>query len=66
MTVAEVRARMKPEQVYLLAELQATLAGSGIAGRSDVPGRAFVAPAGAPRRCGAAVVGRELLDALPR
>jgi mycothiol synthase len=43
-TVEDFRARQRPDQLYVLAELDGTLAGSGIAGRSDSPGRGFVAP----------------------
>jgi mycothiol synthase len=43
-TVDLLRARTKPEHLLLLAELDGELAGSGFAGRSDIRGRAFVAP----------------------
>jgi GNAT superfamily N-acetyltransferase len=38
------RARVHPEHLHLLAELDGRLAGSGIAGLSDSVGRGFVAP----------------------
>jgi mycothiol synthase len=38
------RARVHPEHLYLLAEPDGRLAGSGIAGLSDSVGRGFVAP----------------------
>ena len=62
-TVEQQRARMKPEQLLLLADLDGGLAGSGIGGLSDAPGRAFVAPRVLPeaRRRG---VGRALLARL--
>jgi GNAT superfamily N-acetyltransferase len=43
-TVEQMRGRTKPESLLLIAELDGELAGSGIAGLSDAPGRAFVAP----------------------
>jgi GNAT superfamily N-acetyltransferase len=43
-TVEELRAAARPGLVYLLAELDAELAGSGAAGPSDMAGRGFVAP----------------------
>ena len=62
-TVELFRARAKPVQLCLLAELDGRLAGSGIAGLSDAPGRGFVAPRVLPeaRRSG---VGTELLRVL--
>src|SRR5439155_23812952 len=59
-TVEQLRVRTKPENMLLVAELDGELAGSGLAGLSDAPGRAFVAPRVLPkaRRRG---VGRELL-----
>jgi GNAT superfamily N-acetyltransferase len=57
------RAQAHPEHLYLLAELDGELAGSGIAGLSDAAGRGFVAPRVLPdvRRRG---VGRALLEPL--
>jgi len=62
-TVEQLRVRTKPENMLLVAELDGELAGSGLAGLSDAPGRAFVAPRVLPkaRRRG---VGRELLRRL--
>jgi mycothiol synthase len=49
-TVELLRARTKPENLLLLAELDGEIAGSGIAGRSDIRERAFVAPRVLPDR----------------
>ncbi len=49
-TVELLRARAKPENVLLLAELDGEVAGSGIAGCADVRERAFVAPRVLPDR----------------
>ncbi len=60
-TVEQQRARMKPEQLLLLADLDGGLAGSGIGGLSDAPGRAFVAPRSfrsAPPRLGRVLLAR--------
>ncbi len=61
-TVEELRAAATPETVHLLAELGGELAGSGIAGRSDLLEYGFVAPRVLPamRRRG---VGTALLRA---
>ena len=62
-SVEEIRSTATPEQVLLLAYLDGALAGSGIAGRSDLAGQGFVAPRVLPqmRRRG---VGAALLRAL--
>jgi GNAT superfamily N-acetyltransferase len=62
-TPEEFRARAKPEQLHLLAEVDGRVVGSGIAGRSDSAGRGFVAPRVVPeaRRRG---VGTALLAPL--
>ena len=62
-TVELVRERAARGWLYLLAELEGVLAGSGAAGPSDAPARAFVAPRVLPeqRRRG---VGRALLHRL--
>ena len=54
-TVEEIRRAETPEQLMILAELDGELAGSGVAGRSDVGGHGFVAPRVLPdkRRRGA-------------
>jgi GNAT superfamily N-acetyltransferase len=61
-TVEELRRRAAPGSLYLVAELDGALAGSGISGRSDLGG-AFLMPRVVPglRRRG---VGSELLRAL--
>jgi GNAT superfamily N-acetyltransferase len=43
-TVEQFRERDKPDRLWVLAELDGVLAGSGVAGLADVRGRAFVAP----------------------
>ena len=43
-TVELFRRRARPEQLHLLAELDGRLAGTGLAGLSDAPGRALVSP----------------------
>ena len=43
-TVDEMRRTARPDTLWLLARLDGKLAGSGIAGRSDLAGSAFVAP----------------------
>ena len=62
-TVDEMRARMTPDQLHLVAELDGEIVGSGIAGRSDLAGSSFVAPRVVPeaRRRG---VGTALLREL--
>jgi mycothiol synthase len=62
-TVEEHRARDSKERLVLLAELDGQLAGSGLADRSDMAGRFFVAPRVLPsfRRLG---VGTALLQEL--
>jgi mycothiol synthase len=62
-TVKEFRERTEPETLVLVAELDGEIVGAGLAGRSDVQGRGFVAPRVHPdaRRRG---VGRGLLLAL--
>ena len=62
-TAAEMRRLATPEQLLLLAFADGELAGSGVAGRSDLGGQGFVAPRVLPdtRRRG---VGSALLRAL--
>jgi GNAT superfamily N-acetyltransferase len=43
-TVEQFRARAKPEQLYVLAELDGRVLGSGLASRSDAAGRGLVSP----------------------
>jgi mycothiol synthase len=43
-TVQEFRERADPETLVLVAELEGEIVGAGLAGRSDVKGRGFVAP----------------------
>jgi mycothiol synthase len=43
-TVQEFRERTEPETFVLVAELDGEIVGAGLAGRSDVQGRGFVAP----------------------
>jgi len=43
-TVQEFRERMEPDSLVLVAELDGAVVGAGLAGRSDVQGRGFVAP----------------------
>jgi mycothiol synthase len=43
-TVEEFRNRPEPDKLVLVAELDGEIVGSGLAGRSDVQGRGFVAP----------------------
>jgi mycothiol synthase len=43
-TVQEFRERDEPDQLVLVAELEGEIVGAGLAGRSDVQGRGFVAP----------------------
>jgi mycothiol synthase len=42
--VEEMRRKSTPESIFLLAELDGELAGSGTAGRSDLAGQGFLAP----------------------
>ena len=49
-TVDEIRRSATPGSLFLLAELDGEIAGSGIAGRSDLAGQGFVAPRVVPRR----------------
>jgi GNAT superfamily N-acetyltransferase len=42
-TVAELRGMERPGRVLLLAEIDGVVGGSGVADRSDLAGRAFVA-----------------------
>ena len=43
-TVQEFRERHEPDRLVLVAELGGEIVGAGLAGRSDVQGRGFVAP----------------------
>ena len=43
-TAQEFRERAEPERLVLVAELDGQIVGAGLAGRSDVVGRGFVAP----------------------
>lgn len=43
-TVQEFRERREPDQLVLVAALDGEIVGAGLAGRSDVQGRGFVAP----------------------
>ena len=43
-TVQEFRERWDPERAVLVAELDGEIVGAGLAGKSDVQGRGFVAP----------------------
>jgi GNAT superfamily N-acetyltransferase len=62
-SVAEMREMATPDRLWLLAEVDGAVVGSGVAARSDFPGRGFVAPrvVRAARRKG---VGTTLLRAL--
>jgi mycothiol synthase len=62
-TVAEIRAAARPEYLLLLAEIEGDVVGAGFANRSDLAGRASLAPRVLPewRRRG---VGTALLRAL--
>ena len=62
-TVQEFRERHEPDQLVVVAALAGEVVGAGLAGRSDVRGRGFVAPRVHPaaRRCG---VGTALLQRL--
>jgi len=62
-SVEELRRGATPESLFLLADLDGALAGSGLAGRSDLAGQGFVAPRvlpGARRRGIGTVLLREL------
>ena len=43
-TVQEFRERQEPDQLVVVAALDGDVVGAGLAGRSDVQGRGFVAP----------------------
>jgi mycothiol synthase len=62
-TVQEFRERQQPDQLVVVAALDGEVVGAGLAGRSDVQGRGFVAPRVHPdaRRCG---VGTAMLQRL--
>jgi mycothiol synthase len=68
-TVDEMREAMTPEQVYLLAELDGSVAGAGVAGRSDLAGQGFLSPRVLPearrRKVGTALL-RELAEHVQR
>jgi mycothiol synthase len=68
-TVEEMRTAMTPGSIYVLAELDGRLAGSGVAGRSDLGGQGFLAPRVLPevrrRGVGTALL-RELAGHLER
>ena len=62
-SVEELRRGATPESLFLLADLDGALAGSGLAGRSDLAGQGFVAPRvlpGARRRGVGSMLLREL------
>jgi mycothiol synthase len=48
-TVDELREALTPTQLYLLAELDGRVAGSGVAGRSDLAGQGFLFATRPPR-----------------
>jgi mycothiol synthase len=54
-TVEEIRAAWEEDRLMLLAFLDGELAGSGIAGRSSIPGRVFLAPRVLPDKRGRGV-----------
>jgi mycothiol synthase len=62
-TVQEFRERAEPDQLVLVAEVEGKIVGAGLAGRSNVQGRGFVAPRVHPdvRRRG---VGTAMLERL--
>jgi GNAT superfamily N-acetyltransferase len=62
-TIDELREALTPTQLYLLAELDGRVAGSGVAGRSDLAGQGFLSPRVLPeaRRLG---IGTALLREL--
>src|SRR5215469_18496941 len=43
-TIDELSAQAGPQHQYVLAELNGTLAGSGVVGKSSLAGQAFIAP----------------------
>ena len=68
-TVGELRDALTPTQLYLLAELDGRVAGSGVAGRSDLAGQGFLSPRVLPearrRGVGTALL-RELAEHVQR
>ena len=68
-TVGELREALTPTQLYLLAELDGRVAGSGVAGRSDLAGQGFLSPRVLPearrRGVGTALL-RELAEHVQR
>ncbi len=68
-TVDELREALTPAQLYLLAELDGRVAGSGVAGRSDLAGQGFLSPRVLPearrRGVGTALL-RELAEHVQR
>jgi mycothiol synthase len=68
-TVDELREALTPPQLYLLAELDGRVAGSGVAGRSDLAGQGFLSPRVLPearrRGVGTALL-RELAEHVQR
>lgn len=68
-TVDELREALTPTQLYLLAELDGRVAGSGVAGRSDLAGQGFLSPRVLPearrRGVGTALL-RELAEHVQR
>ena len=68
-TVDELREAPTPTQLYLLAELDGRVAGSGVAGRSDLAGQGFLSPRVLPearrRGVGTALL-RELAEHVQR
>jgi GNAT superfamily N-acetyltransferase len=68
-TVDEMREALTPAQLYLLAELDGRVAGSGVAGRSDLAGQGFVSarvlPEARRRGVGTALL-RKLADHVER
>lgn len=68
-TVDELREALTPTQLYLLAELDGRVAGSGVAGRSDLFGQGFLSPRVLPearrRGVGTALL-RELAEHVQR
>lgn len=68
-TVDELREALAPTQLYLLAELDGRVAGSGVAGRSDLAGQGFLSPRVLPearrRGVGTALL-RELAEHVQR
>jgi GNAT superfamily N-acetyltransferase len=68
-TVDELREALTPTQLYLLGELDGRVAGSGVAGRSDLAGQGFLSPRVLPearrRGVGTALL-RELAEHVQR